>query len=139
MCKCVLYYCHGVSTQLQLTNISISICLQGCISVIQCSKGILVCAIFKQMPIYIQNAFAEQVTLSRVVCTQVSRRMAKNLYWPTVAQNTRTDIMNLLSDGFISSDNSKITQWHIKIFFSIEIILNMRNLFMKTHRNTMHV
>ena len=24
-CKCVLYYCHGVSTQLQLTNIKISI------------------------------------------------------------------------------------------------------------------
>jgi hypothetical protein len=25
MCKCVLYYCHVVSTQLQLTNISISL------------------------------------------------------------------------------------------------------------------
>jgi len=26
VCKCVLYYCHRVSTQLHLTNISISIC-----------------------------------------------------------------------------------------------------------------
>jgi len=25
VCKCVLYYCHGVSTQLQLTNISITL------------------------------------------------------------------------------------------------------------------
>jgi hypothetical protein len=27
VCKCVLYYCHRVSTQLLLTNISISICI----------------------------------------------------------------------------------------------------------------
>ena len=27
VCKCVLYYCHRVSTHLQLTNISIFICI----------------------------------------------------------------------------------------------------------------
>jgi hypothetical protein len=30
VCKCVLYYCHWVSTQLQLTNISISILATLC-------------------------------------------------------------------------------------------------------------
>jgi len=29
MCKSILYYCHGVSTQLQLTNISYHIVYQG--------------------------------------------------------------------------------------------------------------
>ena len=29
VCKCVLYYCHRVSTQLQLTNISYHICANG--------------------------------------------------------------------------------------------------------------
>jgi len=29
VCKCVLYYCHRVATQLQLTNISYPIHLQG--------------------------------------------------------------------------------------------------------------
>jgi hypothetical protein len=28
MCKCVLYHCHRVSTQLQLTNISFHVCSQ---------------------------------------------------------------------------------------------------------------
>ena len=29
MCNCVLYYCHRVSTQLQLTNISLSVLVAG--------------------------------------------------------------------------------------------------------------
>ena len=32
VCKCVLYYCHGVSTQLQLTNISYNPALAQCCS-----------------------------------------------------------------------------------------------------------
>jgi len=29
VCKCVLYYCHWVSTQMQLTDISISVSVAG--------------------------------------------------------------------------------------------------------------
>ena len=42
MCNCVLYYCHRVSTQLQLTNISISIYMtlrDPCLSVEQVQCG----------------------------------------------------------------------------------------------------
>jgi hypothetical protein len=40
VCKCVLYYCHRVSTQLQLTNISYIINL---ISWQRCGSGLLGC------------------------------------------------------------------------------------------------
>jgi len=43
LCKCVLYYCHRVATQLQLTNISYIIFLSEIsITIIKCShpKGI---------------------------------------------------------------------------------------------------
>ena len=41
MCKCVLYYCHWVSTQLQLTNISVSIS-SSCMCLVQVWVGRLI-------------------------------------------------------------------------------------------------
>ena len=41
MCKCVLYYCHQVSTQLQLTNIYVSIS-NSCMCLVQVWVGRLV-------------------------------------------------------------------------------------------------
>jgi len=48
VCKCVLYYCHRLSTQLQLTNTSYHI-----------SKGVTTCKIQEVK----QNAFTSKVTV----------------------------------------------------------------------------
>jgi hypothetical protein len=62
VCKCVLYNCHRVATQLQLTNISIGVCMCECfdncvgvlvICVLVFSVFYIVCTVFLYCSVYV--------------------------------------------------------------------------------------
>jgi hypothetical protein len=63
VCKCVLYYCHRVATQLQLTNVYISY------------------HIHKYRPVCVYNSYQHAAT--------ISRRSATDIWWLAVTDQTR--------------------------------------------------